>query len=578
MRAILRAAFASAFLACSGAAAFATDYTVTKTADTNDGVCDADCSLREAIIAANNHAGTDRVILGTGLTYFLTRGPADPPGAIVPGTGDLDITDSLIIEGNGSTIDAGGLDRVLHIEGGAGVTINNLTVRGGSAAGFLSLGGGIYVHSAPSAPSALVLNNCVVTGNSTAIESGARDDGGGIAVVGSYNPATGATTQAWLTLNNTTVSGNSGSNGGGIQCVLCALVGTNATVSGNTSASGDGGGIAIVGNASSASLNGGTLSANTGALRGGALSVAYGTGTVGLTRNRIASNAGATGSALFNGTATLTAANNWWGCNFGPGLAGPGCAATANGVAGAVTTAPYLVLRATATPAALTMPSTSSLLVDMTINSANTDTSAGGTVPNGIDIGFSSTLGVLSIPAAVTAGGKATDVFSAGGIAGTASLSTSVDSQTVSATIAIAAPAFHRRVANDVDGDGLADLIVWRAPVGTWYWLNSSTGYSYASALSKQWGSQAAGDVPFVGDIDGDGIADLIVWRSSTGTWYWLTSSTNYNYASAGSKQWGNLGLGDVPKIADMDGDGKADLVVWRASTGTWYWLTSSSG
>ena len=28
-------------------------FTVTKIADTNDGVCDADCSLREAVAAAN---------------------------------------------------------------------------------------------------------------------------------------------------------------------------------------------------------------------------------------------------------------------------------------------------------------------------------------------------------------------------------------------------------------------------------------------------------------------------------------------------------------------------------------------
>ena len=37
----------------------AATFTVTKTADTNDGACDADCSLREAIIAANAAVGAD---------------------------------------------------------------------------------------------------------------------------------------------------------------------------------------------------------------------------------------------------------------------------------------------------------------------------------------------------------------------------------------------------------------------------------------------------------------------------------------------------------------------------------------
>lgn len=39
----------------------AATYTVTKTADTDDGTCDADCSLREAIAAANTNAGHDTI-------------------------------------------------------------------------------------------------------------------------------------------------------------------------------------------------------------------------------------------------------------------------------------------------------------------------------------------------------------------------------------------------------------------------------------------------------------------------------------------------------------------------------------
>jgi CSLREA domain-containing protein len=40
---------------------FATTFWVTKTADTNDGSCDPDCSLREAIDAANTNQGADDV-------------------------------------------------------------------------------------------------------------------------------------------------------------------------------------------------------------------------------------------------------------------------------------------------------------------------------------------------------------------------------------------------------------------------------------------------------------------------------------------------------------------------------------
>jgi CSLREA domain-containing protein len=47
---------------------FAATFPVTKTADTHDGTCDPDCSLREAIGAANTNPGADDVPVPAG-TY-----------------------------------------------------------------------------------------------------------------------------------------------------------------------------------------------------------------------------------------------------------------------------------------------------------------------------------------------------------------------------------------------------------------------------------------------------------------------------------------------------------------------------
>ena len=122
-----------------------TTFTVTKTTDTNDGVCDADCSLREAVRAANADATANPSIiqLQAATTYDLTLTNATQENAAA--TGDLDITTTLhtvTIVGGGSSgpsatiIDAAGLtsgnmrDRAFQITG-SGVTVifQDLTIR-----------------------------------------------------------------------------------------------------------------------------------------------------------------------------------------------------------------------------------------------------------------------------------------------------------------------------------------------------------------------------------------------------------------------------------------------------------------
>lgn len=262
-----------------GHATQAATFAVDRTDDVTTGTCSAaanDCSLRGAIMAANALAGTDTVSLQSAAAYTLSLGPADStPGSLVAASGDLDITDALVIDGNSATVSGGDIDRVFDIGNAGGtsfaVTINQLVITGGHPTGFLSYGGGLNVRGA-----ALTLNSCRIFGNTT-LEGSVYDNGGGISV-NSLLPNTPAS----LSLTDCTVSGNHGQNGGGI-----VLGGSSnatilrSTIDNNTGHGAvGGGGLFVAGFAATATIDNSTVSLNTATINGGGLYLYNGSATI----------------------------------------------------------------------------------------------------------------------------------------------------------------------------------------------------------------------------------------------------------------------------------------------------------
>ena len=147
----------------------------------------------------------------------------------------------------------------------------------------------------------------------------------------------------------------------------------------------------------------------------------------------------------------------------------------------------------------------------------------------------------------------------------------------------------------DVNGDGKADAVVfYNGPVdtnpgGEWY-VALSTGTSFGDY--KLWiaGHGVGSTSQMIGDVNGDGKADAVVFFNGPdgttpgGRWYVAPSNGNgfdgYTLWTAGH------GYGSSKQfLADLDGDGKADAIVFfdgpdaSGTCGRWYVaLSNGSG
>lgn len=158
--------------------ALAETLVVTKQGDPIPGSCKkADCSLREAIRAANAKPGEDTVLLPSRKRYELSRPSTGEDAAL---DGDLDVANDplrVIHPGKGlAIIDANGIDRVFEIFAGAPTALKELRITGGDQpSSDEGNGGGIRTDAS------LRLVGSAVTRNHA---SGSEGSGGGIKAAG----------------------------------------------------------------------------------------------------------------------------------------------------------------------------------------------------------------------------------------------------------------------------------------------------------------------------------------------------------------------------------------------------------
>jgi hypothetical protein len=194
-------------------------------------------SLRAAVTAANANPGADAIDFATTGNIALT-------------SGQLDITDSLTINGPGEsalTVSGEGISRVFAIAGNPTVLIAGLTVSNGwtthSPGGGISMAGGT-----------VTLDHVTVSGSSAVGSPGVIDYNYGIYSVGDGLGGGLYVAGGTLTLDQSTVSGNTAAGGQGY-----GGVGTGVQ-SGSPGGLGAGGGVYIAGG--TVYVNQSTLSGN----------------------------------------------------------------------------------------------------------------------------------------------------------------------------------------------------------------------------------------------------------------------------------------------------------------------------
>ena len=245
------------------------------------------------------------------------------------GTGNLTLTDCIVTDNTTADGDGGGLVATNSSPGSGQVTITNSTISNNHPArvgGNSPVGGGIFFG----VNMKFVLTNTNITGNSVT-GSGGQGQGGGIFFFGDATPVGSA-------IHGGTIANNQApSDGGGIYTTDALTIDQGTVFSVNSSGR-YGGGLLNNATGTTTLINVTFLNNSATSAGGGIRNDSNASAVLNVSFSRIVGNTAPIGSGVSRLAGTLTADDNWWGCNYGPGTTGTGCPVAPNTNAGATVT------------------------------------------------------------------------------------------------------------------------------------------------------------------------------------------------------------------------------------------------
>ncbi|ONH59900.1 hypothetical protein CcI49_14360 [Frankia sp. CcI49] len=137
----------------------------------------------------------------------------------------------------------------------------------------------------------------------------------------------------------------------------------------------------------------------------------------------------------------------------------------------------------------------------------------------------------------------------------------------------------------DVNGDGMDDLVVFTRGIAADVYVSLSTGYGFDPATLWQDSFAAGSEYPAIGDFNGDGRDDIVSFTHSSAADVYVALSTGSGFA--GSTKWQDYFAleSEYPGVGDANGDGRDDVLAYtggpandvRVAPSTYFW-TSRTG
>ncbi|WP_027344376.1 FG-GAP repeat domain-containing protein [Hamadaea tsunoensis] len=147
-------------------------------------------------------------------------------------------------------------------------------------------------------------------------------------------------------------------------------------------------------------------------------------------------------------------------------------------------------------------------------------------------------------------------------------------------------PAAEIAAVGDVNGDGKDDVITFthdaivNGTANADVYVALSTGSSFGAGQKWQDFFAPAGEYPAVADVNGDGKADIITFTQgpSTAADVYVALSTGSSFGPG--VKWHDLfAVGnEVPRVGDVNGDGKADIVTFTCDANADVYVALSNG